>query len=59
LGSTLTITQGEEHVIYAFIEMVVKLNEATFRPLFRKLFDWAFHDGMLLIFDGSFIMIFH
>ncbi len=22
--------------------MVVKLNEAAFKPLFRKLFDWAF-----------------
>ncbi|KAJ7222324.1 hypothetical protein GGX14DRAFT_663256 [Mycena pura] len=28
--------------ISAFIELVVKLNEASFRPLFRKLYDWAF-----------------
>ncbi len=26
----------------AFLELVVKLNEAAFKPLFRKLFDWAF-----------------
>ncbi|KAH8084910.1 armadillo-type protein [Cristinia sonorae] len=29
-------------VISAFLELVVKLNEATFKPLFRKMFDWAF-----------------
>lgn len=32
----------EGDTIAAFVEMVVKLNEATFKPLFRKLFDWAF-----------------
>ncbi|KAJ3530702.1 hypothetical protein NM688_g7673 [Phlebia brevispora] len=26
----------------AFIEVVVKLNEAAFKPLFRRLYDWAF-----------------
>jgi hypothetical protein len=26
----------------AFLELVVKLNETTFKPLFRRLFDWAF-----------------
>ena len=34
--------QVEEHSIPAFLELVVKLNETAFRPLFRKLFDWAF-----------------
>jgi U3 small nucleolar RNA-associated protein 10 len=24
------------------LELVVKLNETTFKPLFRKLYDWAF-----------------
>ncbi|KAJ3806976.1 armadillo-type protein [Lentinula aff. lateritia] len=28
--------------ISAFVELVVKLNEPTFRPLFRRLYDWAF-----------------
>ncbi|KAG6334786.1 hypothetical protein ID866_4304 [Astraeus odoratus] len=37
-------TEGESHVISAFIELVVKLNESTFRPLFRRLHDWAFVD---------------
>lgn len=32
----------ESETIATFVEMVVKLNEATFKPLFRKLFDWAF-----------------
>ena len=36
--------QGEPHVISALTELVVKLNENTFRPLFRRLQDWAFVD---------------
>jgi hypothetical protein len=32
-------------MIQAFLELVTKLNEATFRPLFRRLFDWAFAIG--------------
>ncbi|KIJ60905.1 hypothetical protein HYDPIDRAFT_42974 [Hydnomerulius pinastri MD-312] len=34
--------EGEPLVISAFIELVVKLNENVFRPLFRRLHDWAF-----------------
>jgi len=37
-------TQGEPHVISAFIELVVKLNENAFRPLLRRMHDWAFAD---------------
>ncbi|CAA7262090.1 unnamed protein product [Cyclocybe aegerita] len=33
---------AEIRVISAFKELVVKLNEAAFRPLFRRLHDWAF-----------------
>ncbi|KAK0476138.1 hypothetical protein IW261DRAFT_1643515 [Armillaria novae-zelandiae] len=29
-------------VIPAFLELIVKINENTFRPLFRRLYDWAF-----------------
>ena len=36
------MVQAETRVISAFKELVVKLNEATFRPLFRRLYDWAF-----------------
>lgn len=32
----------ETAAIEAFIELVTKLNEATFKPFFRRLFDWAF-----------------
>ncbi|KAF5351360.1 hypothetical protein D9758_008074 [Tetrapyrgos nigripes] len=32
----------ETRAIDAFVELVVKLNEATFRPIFRRLHDWAF-----------------
>ncbi|KAJ6464259.1 hypothetical protein C8R47DRAFT_1180243 [Mycena vitilis] len=35
-------SEAEAETIAAFIELVVKLNEASFRPLFRKLYDWAF-----------------
>lgn len=39
----LTVTlQAEPRIISAFVELVVKLNEVTFKPLFRKLYDWAF-----------------
>ncbi|XP_075718875.1 HEAT repeat-containing protein 1 [Rhinoderma darwinii] len=31
----------EGHIINCFIIMVMKLSEATFRPLFFKLFDWS------------------
>ncbi|KAI9571928.1 hypothetical protein HD554DRAFT_2300345 [Boletus coccyginus] len=37
-------TEGEPHVISAFTELVVKLNENAFRPLFRRMHDWAFAD---------------
>lgn len=42
--------QGEPHIISAFLELVVKLNETAFRPLFRRLYDWAFaaENGELL-----------
>ncbi|KAI8990419.1 armadillo-type protein [Trametes punicea] len=33
----------ERNVTAAFIELVVKLNETAFRPIFRKMFDWAFN----------------
>ncbi|KIP06398.1 hypothetical protein PHLGIDRAFT_128310 [Phlebiopsis gigantea 11061_1 CR5-6] len=38
------------NVIAAFLELVVKLNETTFKPLFRRVFDWAFatHTGKSL-----------
>jgi U3 small nucleolar RNA-associated protein 10 len=36
------VIQVEGAVVAAFVELVAKLNDAAFRPLFRKLFDWAF-----------------
>ncbi|KAF9451337.1 hypothetical protein P691DRAFT_663457 [Macrolepiota fuliginosa MF-IS2] len=35
-------SKAEAQVILAFREFVVKLNESTFRPVFRRLYDWAF-----------------
>ena len=37
-----SLSQAEHETISAFLELVVKLNEATFKPFFRKLYDWAF-----------------
>jgi len=37
-----TVMQVESAVVGAFVELVTKLNDTAFRPLFRKLFDWAF-----------------
>ncbi|KAG2363636.1 hypothetical protein BDR07DRAFT_1471237 [Suillus spraguei] len=42
MTSTTGSRDGEPHIISAFLELVVKLNEAAFRPLFRRLYDWAF-----------------
>ncbi|KAM4828879.1 HEAT repeat-containing protein 1 [Thomomys bottae] len=35
------VGEAEGHIIACLVAMVVKLSEATFRPLFFKLFDWA------------------
>ncbi|TIB13965.1 hypothetical protein E3P88_01328 [Wallemia ichthyophaga] len=34
----------EDSAIEAFAEMVVKINESTFRPVFKRLYDWAVID---------------
>ena len=44
--------QAETRVISAFKELVVKLNEAAFRPLFRRLYDWAFTTDL-----GAFVVL--
>ncbi|XP_056423506.1 HEAT repeat-containing protein 1 [Hyla sarda] len=35
----------EGHIIDCFLIMIMKLSEATFRPLFFKLFDWSKTEG--------------
>lgn len=44
LGMMVDSEEEETPVLSAFIEVVAKLNESAFRPLFRKLHDWAFVD---------------
>ncbi|XP_068088359.1 HEAT repeat-containing protein 1 isoform X2 [Hyperolius riggenbachi] len=39
------IGNAEGHIINCLIIMVMKLSEATFRPLFFKLFDWCRTEG--------------
>ncbi|GJE92911.1 U3snoRNP10 and BP28CT domain-containing protein [Phanerochaete sordida] len=41
-ASTEIKDEAQSEVIAAFLELVVKLNENVFKPLFRRLFDWAF-----------------
>ncbi|KAI6022898.1 hypothetical protein BKA83DRAFT_89928, partial [Pisolithus microcarpus] len=41
----------ESYATSAFIELVVKLNESAFRPLVRRLHDWAFVDNT--VFQGT------
>ncbi|KAI9454082.1 hypothetical protein F5148DRAFT_1378333 [Russula earlei] len=38
----IDIPKAESTAVAAFVELVAKLNDTAFRPLFRKLFDWAF-----------------
>jgi U3 small nucleolar RNA-associated protein 10 len=38
------VNQVEESAIGSFLELVTKLNEATFKPLFIRLYDWAVID---------------
>lgn len=38
----ILLFKAKNDIIAAFIELTVKLNENTFKPLFRKVFDWAF-----------------
>ncbi|KAI0632952.1 hypothetical protein C8Q77DRAFT_1120632 [Trametes polyzona] len=53
LCASLGDAEVESTVTTAFLEVVVKLNETAFRPLFRKMFDWAFnqsHDNRRVVF---------
>lgn len=41
-SSTLAqVRSVEDSAIRAFVKLVMKLNETTFRPLFLRIFDWA------------------
>ncbi|EGO02920.1 hypothetical protein SERLA73DRAFT_102973 [Serpula lacrymans var. lacrymans S7.3] len=40
--SSTEVKKEETQVISAFLELVVKLNDSAFKPLFRRLYDWAF-----------------
>nr|XP_019009268.1 uncharacterized protein I206_05916 [Kwoniella pini CBS 10737]OCF48049.1 hypothetical protein I206_05916 [Kwoniella pini CBS 10737] len=46
------INDIEESAIGSFLELVTKLNEATFKPLFIRLYDWAI---TIAIDDGRLI----
>ncbi|KAK1226193.1 snoRNA-binding rRNA-processing protein utp10 [Marasmius sp. AFHP31] len=41
-SAPLEANSQKSRAIAAFVELVVKLNETTFRPLFRRLHDWSF-----------------
>lgn len=39
-----SIDIAEEHVIKAFVVLILKLSESTFRPLYYKVYEWANRD---------------
>ncbi|XP_072265281.1 HEAT repeat-containing protein 1 isoform X2 [Pyxicephalus adspersus] len=41
----LEVDSIEGHIINCLVTMIMKLSEATFRPLFFKLFDWCRTEG--------------
>ena len=43
----------ESAAITAFVELVAKLNDTAFRPLFRRLFDWAFQGMFFFSLGGA------
>lgn len=48
-----TVDKTEDSVINAFLYLVIKLSEASFRPMFLRLIDWATassHKERLLVF---------
>lgn len=49
----------ETFCLASFVEFVTKLNETTFKPLYRRLFDWAFNDlsGMPCLHDTGVVLI--
>ncbi|XP_058450282.1 HEAT repeat-containing protein 1 homolog [Malaya genurostris] len=40
-----SIDIAEQHVIKAFVVLILKLSESTFRPLYYKVFEWANRDS--------------
>lgn len=43
--SPAQIDAQENHVIGAFVGLVLKLSETSFRPLYQRIYDWAVRDS--------------
>lgn len=43
-ASVRQIDAQEDHVIGAFVGLVLKLSETSFRPLYQRIYDWAIRD---------------
>lgn len=39
---SIDVLQVESAVVASFVELASKLNDGTFKPFFRRLYDWAF-----------------
>ncbi|XP_049537593.1 HEAT repeat-containing protein 1 homolog [Anopheles darlingi] len=39
------VDTAEEHVIKAFVVLILKLSESTFRPLFYQVFEWSIRES--------------
>ncbi|EIN05935.1 hypothetical protein PUNSTDRAFT_137420 [Punctularia strigosozonata HHB-11173 SS5] len=42
-----SIEEAEHRAIEAFVELTSKLNDISFKPLFRRLYDWSFTNSNL------------
>jgi U3 small nucleolar RNA-associated protein 10 len=51
-------SQAEHQAIEAFVEMTAKLNDNTFKPLFRRLYDWSFAGTGLVSRQITFCYVF-
>ncbi|XP_058059727.1 HEAT repeat-containing protein 1 homolog [Anopheles bellator] len=43
--SLAEVDAAEEHVIKAFVVLILKLSESTFRPLFYQVFEWSIRES--------------
>uniref|UniRef100_A0A182JNN9 HEAT repeat-containing protein 1 n=1 Tax=Anopheles christyi TaxID=43041 RepID=A0A182JNN9_9DIPT len=41
----VAIDEAEAHVIKAFVVLILKLSESTFRPLFYQVFEWSIRES--------------
>ena len=43
----IQVTEIENQILQAFVGLILKLSENSFRPLYQKLYDWAIRDSVV------------